>query len=288
MERLRRQDHRSVTTLWKDYFRDTSEWWDNWNRKASGKAPDLKHKVSNEPSYVQQNNAKKALDCYERMRNEGLSPDAVTFSCILKACGCVGASEIGEGIHFEIDRMGMLKKDIVLNNALVDMYAKCGIFYKARQVLFKELPARDVVSWDSLLAGYAQHGHDDEALHCLEQMQHEGFPPNEVIFACALKEVALKIPERGYSPSFQWVTRNVSDDAKKEILCEHSEKLAVACALINTPNGAPIRVKNMQMCGDCHAATSLLSKVEKRAIRVKDANRVHASEDGRCSCGDYW
>lgn len=91
------------------------------------------------------------------------------------------------------------------------------------------------------------------------------------------------------SPRLHWVSQDIPDSAKEELVCGHSEKLAIACALINTSEGTTICVvKNLRICGDCHDATSLISKLEKRKIEVRDANRVHFFEAGKCSCGDYW
>ena len=124
--------------------------------------------------YAQQGLGQEALNCFDKMQShEGLSPDVVTFTCILKACGKVGAISKGEEIHVEIVKKRFLEKDVVLGNALVDMYAKCGILVKAKQVL-EDLPIRDIVSWNALIAGYVQQGQGQEALNCLEHMQSEG------------------------------------------------------------------------------------------------------------------
>jgi hypothetical protein len=42
------------------------------------------------------------------------------------------------------------------------------------------------------------------------------------------------------------------------------------------------------VCSDCHTATKLMSKVTKKEIVVRDANRFHHFKDGFCSCKDYW
>ncbi|KAK9929336.1 hypothetical protein M0R45_026438 [Rubus argutus] len=69
----------------------------------------------------------------------------------------------------------------------------------------------------------------------------------------------------------------------------HSEKLALAFALLNTPPGSTIRIKkNIRVCGDCHSAVKYVSKVEGREIILRDINRFHHFRDGSCSCGDYW
>ena len=125
------------------------------------------------------------INCLGYMQNEGISPNAVTFIGILKACCNIGALHMGENMHNEIARMGLLRKDIVLGTTLVDMYAKCGALAKSQQVL-EELPNRDVVSWSALIAGYAEEGQVHKALCCLECMRNEGFTPNEVTFLCIL------------------------------------------------------------------------------------------------------
>eukprot|EP00250_Pteridium_aquilinum_P029605 c39806_g1_i1 orf=1-201(-) len=66
------------------------------------------------------------------------------------------------------------------------MYAKCGMLTKSQEV-FDKLLVQDVVSWTVLIAGYAQHGHGDDAISCFEQMQLMGFSPDAVTFACVLK-----------------------------------------------------------------------------------------------------
>lgn len=130
--------------------------------------------------YAQHVLSEEALDCYERMKLEGFSPDAVTFLSILKACGSLGAAYKGQEIHAECVRDGLLDEDITLGTALVDMYARCGMLVDAQDA-FDELPVCDVVSWNVLIAGYAQHS-QEEALTCLEQMQSRGFAPDIVTF----------------------------------------------------------------------------------------------------------
>jgi pentatricopeptide repeat protein len=127
-----------------------------------------------------------ALDCFDRMQSEGLSPDSVTFICVLKACGCAGDIEKGKEIHKEIVRMGLIKKEIALGTALVDMYAKCGLLGRARQVL-EDLPFRNVISWSAMISGYVNQGLHNEALTCYEQMRSEGISPNSVTFIYILK-----------------------------------------------------------------------------------------------------
>ena len=119
------------------------------------------------------------------MENEGHFANAMTFSSVLKACGNTGAIEKGKHAHRMIVSKGLLEKDIVLGNGLIDMYARCGMLAKAQEVL-EELPFRNNVSWSALISGYAQHGQGHKALECFERMQTEGLSPDEITFVCVL------------------------------------------------------------------------------------------------------
>jgi pentatricopeptide repeat protein len=119
------------------------------------------------------------------MESEGHPANAVTLSSILKACGRAGAVEKGKCTHGMIVDKGMLEKDIVLGNGVIDMYARCGMLARAQQVL-EELPYRNEVSWSALIAGCARRGKAHMALECFERMQREGLSPDRVAFACVL------------------------------------------------------------------------------------------------------
>ncbi|KAI5056942.1 hypothetical protein GOP47_0028760 [Adiantum capillus-veneris] len=158
--------------------------------------------------YAQHGHGEQAIKCFDKMRDEGLSPNAITFACILKACGIAGASKKGDELHEEIAKKGLLQNDSVLGTALVDMYAKCGALAKAQEA-FNELRQRDVVAWNALIAGYCQMGHGEEALKVFKQMKSEGFSPDAATFSCILracssigsadkgKEIHDEIVERG-------------------------------------------------------------------------------------------
>ncbi|KAI5664719.1 hypothetical protein M9H77_24042 [Catharanthus roseus] len=69
----------------------------------------------------------------------------------------------------------------------------------------------------------------------------------------------------------------------------HSERLAIAFALLNTDIGVDILViKNLRICGDCHIFIKLVSKVVDRQFVVRDATRFHHFRNGLCSCNEYW
>ena len=136
--------------------------------------------------YVHQGQGEEAISCFERMQIEGFSPDEVTFASIVKACGSMRAIVKGKHIHSDIIHRGLLETNVVLGNALVDMYAGCGFLTEAQNV-FEKLPNRDIASWNALIAGCVECGLDQEALMLYRKMQLEGLPPDDVTFVSALR-----------------------------------------------------------------------------------------------------
>lgn len=113
-------------------------------------------------------------------------------------------------------------------------------------------------------------------------------PTADEIYAF-LDQLPEKIKVAGYIPDTSFVLHDVSEEEKEHNLTTHSEKLAVAFGLISTSPGTVLRVtKNLRICGDCHTAIKLISKIYGREIIVRDVNRFHHFENGSCSCGDYW
>ena len=98
-----------------------------------------------------------------------------------------------------------------------------------------------------------------------------------------------KMKELGYVPETDSALHDVEEEDKECHLAVHSEKLAIVFAILSTEPGTPIRItKNLRVCGDCHIAAKLISKIVQREIIVRDTNRFHHFKNGVCSCGDYW
>ena len=68
----------------------------------------------------------------------------------------------------------------------MDMYSKCGMIDKVRDV-FDKIFVCDVVSWNALITRYDLHDRYQEVLECFEHMQCQGIIPDEVSFAWSLK-----------------------------------------------------------------------------------------------------
>ncbi|CAN1809327.1 Pentatricopeptide repeat-containing protein At4g02750 [Linum perenne] len=104
-----------------------------------------------------------------------------------------------------------------------------------------------------------------------------------------MKEIYLKVDEVIAVIKEDYALHDMEKEGKELGLAYHSEKLAVAFALLVMPIGAPIRIyKNLRVCGDCHAAFKYVSRLYGRCISLRDSNCFHHFVDGKCSCGDYW
>lgn len=92
----------------------------------------------------------------------------------------------------------------------------------------------------------------------------------------------------GYVPDNSYVLHEVEEYQKKDFLFYHSAKLALTYGLLMTKRGKPIRiVKNILLCGDCHAFFKYVSIITKRDIVLRDTSGFHHFSNGHCSCKDY-
>ncbi|CAL0321007.1 unnamed protein product [Lupinus luteus] len=398
--------------------------------------------------YGRMGEGEEALALFVKMQREGYKPTDFTYSALLCSSSCVGSLEKGKWLHAQVIKSRRKLAGYVGNN-LLHMYAKSGSIRDAKKV-FDRLVKIDLVSCNSMLKGYAQHGLGKEAVQQFEDMVRAGVEVNDITFICVLtacshagllddgkryfglmrkyniepkvshygtmvdllgraglldqakkfieempieptaavwgallgasrmhknmemgayaaervfeldpfysgthillaniyasagrwrdvakvrkimKDSGLKkepacswveiensvhvfvandnishpqkdkvhkmweklnheIKEIGYVPDTSNVLLFVDQDEKKLNLQYHSEKLALAFALLNTSPGSTIHImKNIRVCSDCHSAIKYVSLVVKREIIVRDTNRFHHFHDGLCSCGDYW
>eukprot|EP00253_Pinus_taeda_P013972 PITA_13972 len=134
--------------------------------------------------YCQNGYAHAALTFFAEMQVQGIKPDSTSVSNVLPACANLLALQQGKQIHCYLIKNG-LESDVIVGTALVDMYAKCSNINIARK-LFERMPQRNVVSWNTIIAGYSQNGHPHEALTSVIDMQVHNTKPNAITVVSAL------------------------------------------------------------------------------------------------------
>ena len=146
--------------------------------------------------YAQHANGEEAVRLLQQMLMAGLCPDDVTFSSVIKACAVIHDICLGELVHQCIIEHGFAD-NVHVGNILIHMYMACGNVEDANNV-FQKLTNPDVVTWSTMMSGYAHHGHGDLALTTFAWMQGEGLKPNKVTYpsilkACAIIHIQLKV-----------------------------------------------------------------------------------------------
>ncbi|XP_024535640.1 putative pentatricopeptide repeat-containing protein At3g01580 [Selaginella moellendorffii] len=132
--------------------------------------------------------------------NQKVTVDACSLMAALKACGRSKDIKGGQEIHATVLKSGLFPWNTSLGNSLVNMYAKCGNMPEAHKV-FHQMPVHSVISWNTLIAGYAVNGECEVALQLFEDMRREGSEPNArtylpALMACsswATKEEAMQV-----------------------------------------------------------------------------------------------
>ncbi|EFJ35729.1 hypothetical protein SELMODRAFT_80847 [Selaginella moellendorffii] len=115
------------------------------------------------------------------------APNRITFISALNACACWSwALIVGKAIHDHLvatTKVAVL--DVTVATSLVNMYGKCGDLDQAREI-FNAMPAKGFVTWNAMLAAYAQHGHAASALDLFHLMNLDGVTADDITFTSVL------------------------------------------------------------------------------------------------------
>ncbi|KAG4926074.1 hypothetical protein JHK87_051614 [Glycine soja] len=136
-------------------------------------------------SYSRNNMYRDTVEMYRWMRWTGVHPDGFTFPYVLKACTELLDFGLSCIIHGQIIKYGF-GSDVFVQNGLVALYAKCGHIGVAK-VVFDGLYHRTIVSWTSIISGYAQNGKAVEALRMFSQMRNNGVKPDWIALVSILR-----------------------------------------------------------------------------------------------------
>ncbi|CAL5398148.1 unnamed protein product [Camellia sinensis] len=249
------------------------------------------------------------VNLFYRMKdNYGIEPTSDHYACVVDLLGRAGqleeAYELVNAMPCEFDKTG----------AWSSLLGACRIH---QNVEFGEIAAKNLLRLEPNVAShyvllsniYSSASLWDKATEVRKNMKEMGVrkepgcswiefddevhkftagdslhPQSEKLHGF-LETLAERMRKEGYVPDTSCVLHNVDEEEKENLLCGHSEKLAIAFGILNTPPGTTIRVaKNLRVCNDCHVATKFISKIVRREIIVRDLRRFHHFRDGNY-CG---
>ncbi|TKY46200.1 Pentatricopeptide repeat-containing protein [Spatholobus suberectus] len=110
--------------------------------------------------YTQHEKFAEALNLFKEMQDQGIQSDNIGFASAISACAGIQALNQGQQIHAQACVSGY-SDDLSVGNALVSLYARCGKVQEA-YFAFDKIFAKDNISWNSLISGFAQSGHCEE------------------------------------------------------------------------------------------------------------------------------
>jgi pentatricopeptide repeat protein len=217
-----------------------------------------------------------ALDAIDQMP---MTPNSTIWGTLLAACRVHGNSEIGELVTERLLQMD--PENSTVYTLLSNIYAKCNRWEDVRRLRhtimekgIKKEPGCSLIEMNGIIHEFVAGD--------------QSHPMSKEIY-CKLESIINDLNNVGYFPDVTEVFVEVAEEEKQKVLFWHSEKLAIAFALLSSEPNTVIRiVKNLRMCLDCHNAIKLISRLYGREVVVRDRTRFHHFRHGFCSCKDYW
>lgn len=213
------------------------------------------------------------------IQNMEMKPDGAIWGSLLGACRVHKRVELGESVAKHLFELEPENPGVYV--LLSNIYAGAGRWDDVARIrtLLNNKGMKKVPGCSSIE---------------VDRVVHEFLVSDKVHPRCKeiydmLNEVDTLLEKAGFVPDTSEVLQDMDEEWKEGALSHHSEKLAIAFGLISTKPGTTIRiVKNLRVCGNCHSATKLISKIFNREIIARDRNRFHHFKDGSCSCNDFW
>ncbi|GJN09161.1 hypothetical protein PR202_ga27143 [Eleusine coracana subsp. coracana] len=146
-------------------------------------------------AYMHNEMYREAITLFLELLNQPLYRDYFTMSAVIPAFVLLRSLRHCRQMHSYIIRLGYGDNTLIMN-AVMHMYAWCGDVVASREI-FDKMAAKDVISWNTMIIGYAIHGQGKAAMEMFSDMKRNGLEPNESTFvsiltACSVSGLAAE------------------------------------------------------------------------------------------------
>ncbi|KAK8585141.1 hypothetical protein V6N13_139080 [Hibiscus sabdariffa] len=239
--------------------------------ESSGLSPDVFTWTSMISGLAQNGRRWHALFLFKEMLLAGIKPNGVTITSAVSACASLKVLKMGLEIHSIALRMG-ITENVLVGNALIDMYAKCGELEAARRV-FDVIEEKDVYTWNSMIAGYCQSGYCGKAYEIFIKMQESDVKPNVITWNTMISGYIQNGDEDRAMDLFQWIER----DGKIRRNTASWNALIAGFVQLGAIDEAFGVFRQMQSCSICPNSVTILSILPGCAnlIAAKKVKEIH-------------
>jgi pentatricopeptide repeat protein len=233
------------------------------------------------------------LEKAEDLLGECPHPDSIMFTALLSGCRKFNDSERAKRISQKLIRNDPMEASTYM--LMKNIYAKQNMWEESKESMemmskfdVKKIPGKSSILIKSSEADHNYGSKYNDKVHSFV-VEDDSHPLIEKILE-ELDRQRSSLERQGYSADITCVMKELKDDeAKREHLWRHSEKLALGLGLLLSAAGTPLTVtKNLRFCPDCHEVARLISKYENRVIKIRDASIWHKLKHGVCSCGENY
>ena len=134
--------------------------------------------------YAQNGRGEEALRLLVDMIRSQLRPDQYTFISVLAACSSLASLTEGKQTHALVFK-NRFDTHVSVGNALITMYSKCGCLSDF-EAAFERISSPNIVSWNTIIAAFAQHGLYEKALCFFKKIELNGIEPDGITFLSLL------------------------------------------------------------------------------------------------------
>ncbi|KAL7117790.1 hypothetical protein ACP275_03G095600 [Erythranthe tilingii] len=135
--------------------------------------------------FAKRDMSEEAFSLFRELLLAKIEPNYVTLACILPICARVANLKHGREIHGYIATRAEFRGNLLLCNALIEMYSRTGRVLIARRI-FDSMEKRDLVTYTSMISGYGSQGRGGIAVELFEEMIKYNIKPDDVAMVAIL------------------------------------------------------------------------------------------------------